>query len=102
MFRTLCSSSVVAATFLVVTAAHADGAPVDAMAYLKKCDDIMSPKFFEADKRMTAHRADGTTRSYKMHALKAGADKVRATFLEPANAKGQEMLRNGENLWVYI
>jgi outer membrane lipoprotein-sorting protein len=33
---------------------------------------------------------------------KSGVDKLRATFLEPAAAKGQEMLRNGDNLWLYM
>jgi len=57
---------------------------------------------FEAQAAMTAHREDGTTRTYKMHVLKSGRDKVRATFKEPATAKGQEMLRNGENMWLYM
>jgi len=74
----------------------------DASALLKRYDELMSPAFFDADTRMIAHRADGTTRSYKMRVQKSGVDKLRATFLEPAAAKGQEMLRNGDNLWLYM
>ena len=77
-------------------------APVDAGAYLKRYDEVMSPPAFEADASMTAHREDGTTRTYKMHIQKSGVDKLRSQFLEPAAAKGQEMLRNGENLWLYM
>jgi hypothetical protein len=52
--------------------------------------------------QMTAWREDGTSRNYKMRVLKAGADKVRLTFQEPKSAVGQEMLRQGDNLWVYM
>lgn len=74
----------------------------DAAAYLQRFDDVMSPEFFEADTRMIAHREDGSVRTYKMRVQKAGTEKLRASFLEPASAKGQEMLRNGDNLWLYM
>ncbi|MHB8878719.1 MAG: outer membrane lipoprotein-sorting protein, partial [Myxococcaceae bacterium] len=34
--------------------------------------------------------------------LKSENDKFRIWFNEPAAVKGQEMLRSGENLWVYL
>jgi outer membrane lipoprotein-sorting protein len=62
----------------------------------------MGPANFEAVTGMVAHREDGTTRTYKMKILKAGNDKFRVIFSEPSAAKGQEMLRNGDNLWLYL
>ncbi len=84
---------------LLAAPAHASD---DVSAYLKRFDDVMSPAFYQADARMIAHREDGSTRSYKMRVLKAGADKFRTSFLEPASAKGQEMLRNADNMWLYM
>jgi outer membrane lipoprotein-sorting protein len=37
-----------------------------------------------------------------MRVLKSGADKLRSTFLAPSTAKGQELLRNGENMWLWM
>jgi outer membrane lipoprotein-sorting protein len=80
----------------------AQAASFDAAAYLKRYDEVMSPAAFDADSSMVAHREDGSARTYRMRILKSGTDKLRSTFLEPAAAKGQEMLRNDENLWLYM
>jgi outer membrane lipoprotein-sorting protein len=77
-------------------------APVDVAAYLKRYDEVMAPVSYEAQVHMTAWREDGTSRTYKMRVQKSGADKVRLTFQEPKSAVGQEMLRQGDNLWVYM
>lgn len=69
---------------------------------LAKYDAIMAPPTFKAVAQMTAHRDDGTTRGYKMAMLKGLDDKMRIWFQEPAAVRGQEMLRNGENFWVYM
>jgi outer membrane lipoprotein-sorting protein len=69
---------------------------------LKKYDSVMGPASFEAETSMTATREDGTSRTYQMRFLKRDADKFRLWFSEPAAVKGQEMLRNGESLWVYL
>ena len=69
---------------------------------LKKYDEIMGPAAFEAEATMTATREDGTSRTYSMKFLKKDQDKFRVWFSEPSSVKGQEMLRNGDNLWVYI
>ena len=37
-----------------------------------------------------------------MRVLKSGTDRFRLWFQEPAAVRGQEMLRQGENLWVYL
>ena len=65
-------------------------------------DAVMAPPVFKAVATMTAHRDDGTTRGYKMAILKGADDKSRIWFQEPAAVRGQEMLRNGENFWVYM
>ncbi len=69
---------------------------------LKKYDSVMGPENFQATIDMTAHRDDGTMRTYKMAMLKKGTDKFRVAFAEPAAVRGQEMLRQGDNLWVYM
>ena len=70
--------------------------------HLKRYDTLMGPKNFEAVMVMVAHRDDDTTRTYQMKILKIGDDKTRIWFNAPASAKGQEMLRQGDNLWVYM
>jgi len=74
----------------------------EAAAILKKFDTVMAPSYFEAKFSMTAHREDGTTRTYDMHAFKSADDKFRAIFDGPAAVKGQEILRVGDNSWVYM
>ena len=69
---------------------------------LAKYDRMMSPKTFDGLMVMIAHRQDDTTRSYKMRAMKSSDDKFRVWFFEPAAAKGQEMLRVDDNMWVYM
>ncbi len=69
---------------------------------LKKYDGIMGPASFEADTTMSATREDGSVRTYEMKFLKRDADKFRLWFAAPSSVKGQEMLRNGESLWVYL
>lgn len=87
---------------LTLTLALAAEPSPEALALVRRYDAVMSPQFFESQTVMVAHRDDGTTRTYKMKTQKSGKDKLRAQFLEPASAKGQEMLRNGENLWLWM
>jgi outer membrane lipoprotein-sorting protein len=87
---------------VVVPLAPAARAAEDAMALVRRYDAVMSPPEFQSETVMVAHREDGTTRTYKMSVLKSGKDKLRATFLEPSSAKGQEMLRNGDNMWLWM
>jgi hypothetical protein len=93
---------VVVTVLTVLTVAATPAFADDAAAYLARFDQVMSPEYFEADTRMVAHREDGSVRTYKMRVQKSGTEKLRATFLEPASAKGQEMLRNADNLWLYM
>jgi len=85
----------------LLTVLAADVVP-SAADLLTKYDGIMGPESFEATADMTAHRDDGSTRTYRMRLLKSGTEKLRVWFLDPAAVRGQEMLRQGENLWVYL
>ena len=98
MFKTACLA--LACLLLAIGTAFAD--PPSADELVRRYDEVMSPKTFEAVMEMTAHRQDGTTRGYKLRVLKLGNDKFRAWFLEPASSVGQEMLRVDDNMWVYM
>jgi outer membrane lipoprotein-sorting protein len=87
-------------TLLLSTAAFA--ADPTAEEILARYDAVMGPKTFDTETAMTAHREDGTERTYVMRMMKGENDKFRIWFLEPAAVKGQEMLRNGDNLWLYL
>lgn len=101
--RSLLAASAVAALILVAAERQPRGAAGPTPAeLLARYDAIMSPKTFDSLLTMVAHRQDGSTRGYKFRALKAEDDKIRLWFFEPASAKGQEMLRVGENMWVYM
>ncbi len=82
--------------------AKADAAPVTAEALLAAYDAVMGPPNFEAQIRMVAYRDDGTNRDYTMKVLKKGDEKFRIWFSAPSAVAGQEMLRVGDNLWVYM
>ncbi len=74
----------------------------DAAALVRRYDAVMAPLGYEAKVTMTAWREDGSSRTYAMTVQKSGDDKVRVSFSAPKSAVGQEMLRQGENLWVYM
>lgn len=77
-------------------------AEMTAEALVKRYDEIMAPPKFEITMTMTATRDDGSKRSYGMRALKQGTDKFRIWFRSPAAVAGQEMLRSGDNSWLYL
>ncbi len=99
MERRFLVAAVVAALAPVLPAAAAEPTPEQILA---KYDAVMGPRTFEAHSSMTAHREDGSERTYVMRLLKSENDKFRVWFDEPAAVKGQEMLRSGENMWVYL
>lgn len=77
-------------------------AVVTAADVVARYDQIMSPPAFHSVMTMVSTREDGSTRTYVMKTQKLGVDKLRATFQEPASARGQEMLRVEENMWSYV
>ncbi len=86
---------------VLVLALNAMAAEPTAAEVLAKYDAIMGPTSFATESTMTATREDGSTRSYVMKMMKRD-DKFRIWFAEPSSVKGQEILRNGDNAWVYI
>lgn len=87
---------------VVSLASVAQAADPTALEIVRKYDQVMGPENFEAVSQMVAHRDDDTERSYKMKYLKAGKEKFRLWFQEPAAVRGQELLRQGENSWLYM
>jgi outer membrane lipoprotein-sorting protein len=75
---------------------------VTAVELLDKYDKIMGPTNFESEMEMTSNREDGTSRTYGMKALKSGDDKFRIWFILPSAVSGQEILRIGDNSWLYL
>lgn len=93
----ICTAYLIVALFT-----QAPDATPSADELLKQYDAVMGPENFDGNFHMTAHRDDGTTRDYQMRVLKLGNEKMRIWFSEPASVRGQEMLRQGDNLWVYM
>ena len=87
---------------LVAVSPPVSAAEPTAIELMRRYDEVMSPRTFDSLIAMTTHRQDGSTRGYTFRALKSADDKIRIWFLEPASAKGQEMLRVGDNMWVYM
>lgn len=90
--------------FLGPTLLHSTGfaAETTAESLLEKYDSIMGPESFDSTARMTATREDGTKRIYEMRFVKKGTEKFRIWFKGPAAVAGQEVLRVGDNSWVYL
>src|SRR4051812_20830907 len=93
----LCTSALAAAP-----AAKGEKAPPTAEQILERYDEIMGPSRFQAVSLMMAHREDGTERTYEMKFLRGEGDRFRIWFEQPSAVKGQEMLRSGDNLWLYL
>jgi outer membrane lipoprotein-sorting protein len=90
------------ALMTLLAAAPALAAEPTAEELLAKYDAVMGPRTFETESEMTAHREDGSSRTYVMKMLRGENDKFRIWFQGPASVKGQEMLRSGDNMWVYL
>lgn len=80
----------------------AKAADLTADALVEKYDAIMGPESFDSTAQMTARREDGTVRTYSMRFVKKGNEKFRIWFKGPASVAGQEVLRVGDNSWVYL
>jgi outer membrane lipoprotein-sorting protein len=87
---------------VLLLSATARAAEPTAAELMRQYDSIMGPTNMEGVTQMTAHRDDDTERTYKMRMLKSGDDKFRLWFQEPAAVRGQEILRQGDNNWIYM
>ncbi len=74
----------------------------DAAALLKRYDDVMAPRVATMEASMIVTRDDGSQRTYVMRILKKNDDKSRVYFDKPASMAGQEILRVGDNSWIYL
>jgi outer membrane lipoprotein-sorting protein len=87
------------ACFLAIfpTAAHA--ITVDEL--LAKVDKNMTFDTREVTLSMTVTKGD-RVKVYKMHSFGRGADESAMEYLEPARDKGTKMLKNANDLWMYL
>jgi outer membrane lipoprotein-sorting protein len=69
---------------------------------LASANAIVAPAAYKATIGMTAHRKDGTTKTYQFKTAKQGSDKLRLTFDAPKTLAGHEILRLGDELWRYV
>jgi hypothetical protein len=71
---------------------------------LKKYDALMGPQVFEAEQEMTAHprRRHHAHVRHEAHAQARRRQVSRAGSPSPRAVKGQEVLRIGDNAWVYL
>jgi outer membrane lipoprotein-sorting protein len=95
------TARVIALLLVPAAAVAADQAPTGD-ALVRTYDATMGAEAFDGRFTMVAHRDDGSMRGYVLRVVKSGAEKTRIWFSEPASVRGQEMLRQGENLWVYM
>ena len=97
--RTIAQLTLFAA--LALRAAPASAAPtIDEI--LRAYDKAMGSENMDGTSSMTAHRDDDSERTYRMRFLKAGNDTFRMWFKDPAAVRGQEILRRGDNNWIYM
>lgn len=75
-----------------------DAAP-NVETVMRKVDAMIGPPHYEATAEVTNHRG-AAKRVFKLRILKGGTDKVRISFTDPAALRGQEMLRDGDGLWL--
>lgn len=69
---------------------------------LRRSDEILAPVDFEAEMTFITHRGKNETRTFSMRMWKKGGDKLRFQFLTPAEDRGAEVLRVGDNYWSYM
>jgi outer membrane lipoprotein-sorting protein len=69
---------------------------------LARVDAILSPDRFEAEVTMVTIRPDSEERRFSMKIWKSGEDLHRIRFLTPADDKGTEVLRVGDEMWNYL
>lgn len=74
----------------------------DALSILKRADAILAPAEYEADAQLITRRPDGEKREFDVHLWKKGTTRFRVKFKAPAEDRGSEVLRDGDNMWSYL
>lgn len=83
-------------------AAAAPAGAMDVVKLLTLHDAAMAPAHWTGVFRMTATREDGSKRGYLMKLASGSSTQTRIWFQEPAAVRGQEILRQGDNAWLYL
>lgn len=91
----------IAAVILMLAAAGPARAD-ESVAIVEKVDAILSPKKFTAKAEMVTHRSDGSIHTYRMQLFKFDRDKTRLNFEFPPDQAGTQLLRQDENMWMYL
>lgn len=68
---------------------------------LAKVDGNMTFDTRESVLKMTVTKGD-RVKVYRMHSFGRGADEAAVEYLEPARDKGTKMLKNGNELWMWL
>ena len=68
----------------------------------KKIYPVRNLVYIRAEVVMTVCRRNATTRQYRLKIMTSGTDKAFVEIVEPQKFKGRQILRLGENLWVYF
>ena len=69
---------------------------------LRRADAILAPPSFESEVTMSTVRANGEVRSFSLRVWKSGSQSHRIRFLSPADDRGTEVLRVGDEMWNYL
>ena len=80
----------------------ARGADLSADEILEKAMNNTYPEIYQMDAQMVSVKPDKNDRVYKMEIFKKDSDKMLIVFTEPAREKDRKILRNGNNVWMYI
>jgi outer membrane lipoprotein-sorting protein len=92
-------SAALAATFLALAPVRALAVTIDEI--LTRIDKNMTYDTRESTIRMTVTKGD-RVKVYRMHSYGRGADEAAVEYLEPARDKGTKMLKDGEELWMFM
>jgi len=74
----------------------------EAQALLERLDNARFPDAYEMTISMLTHRPGRDDLSYEYDILGIGADKSLMTVTAPARERDQQILLNGENLWLFV
>lgn len=69
---------------------------------LRRADAILAPASFESEVTMSTVRASGEVRTFSMQLWKSGSRMHRVRFLAPADDRGTEVLRVGDEMWNFL
>ena len=78
------------------------GADLSADEILDEAMNNTYPQTYQMIAQMVSVKPDKDDRVYKMEIFKKDNDKMLIVFTEPARERDRKILRNGNNVWMYI